>query len=352
MKAVLVIPTLTSGGAERVISELANEWCNTIDVTVVVLYKAPIHYDIDRKVKIKCLSSKPVGTRLGRVRQQIVNFYRFRKLVKSENPDFVLSFLTKFNIVNLLALIGCSVRVYVSDRSNVKAELNKTTRFFRKYVYRISNGIICQTNFQLEEVLETFGDIPAICINNPIRKVKCKSNFETNYRILTIGRLSPEKGHERMLRIFSTANIPEWKLTIVGAGPLLDELKSLAQNLKIADRVEFYGTTKNVDELFQSHDIFLFTSFFEGFPNALAEAMCAGLACISYDCVSGPAELINNNENGFLIDEGDQNTFVEKLEILASNSELRKSFGVKAIESVSKLSTSDISKKYRDFCSE
>lgn len=352
MKIFLIIPTLSSGGAERVISELANEWCREHQVTIVLHYDAAHYYTIDPRVEIKCLAEKPSNSRVQRIVQQFRNIFRLRAFVKHQKPDFCLSFLTKFNVVNLLSLSGINTKIIVSDRNNVELELDNKTKLFRKWTYSAASGIICQTEFQRNEALSSFPRMKSTCIPNPIRVVKQKVDFNEQKKILTIGRLAPQKGHERLLEIFARAEMADWTLTIVGAGELLDSLKAKAKDLGVLERVDFYGVTKDVDELFQTHDIFVLTSYFEGFPNALAEAMFAGMACVAFDCVSGPSELIESGKNGFLAEDGDIERFKNDLRTLMNDPQLRMEFAKNARQSMQKFTTEKVAQRYLEFCCE
>ncbi len=117
-----------------------------------------------------------------------------------------------------------------------------------------------------------------------------------------MGRFISSKQQSLLINIFDTIDDNNWKLIFLGDGPKLQELKSKAKTKKSFGRIIFEGNVSNVDEYYAKSKIFAFTSNSEGFPNALAEAMSAGCACISFDCIAGPSDLIKDEINGYLID--------------------------------------------------
>lgn len=161
-----------------------------------------------------------------------------------------------------------------------------------------------------------------------------------------MGRLVKEKGQKYLIESFSKVEESNWKLVILGDGPMKKELILLAENLNIKERVLFPGAVKDVDSWLQKSSIFAFSSISEGFPNALVEAMSSNLACVSFNCDAGPNEIITNNKNGFLVDVYDIDTFTEKIK----NSILRKEFSIEAGKINDNLNIDTISRRYLDFC--
>src|SRR5690606_37548169 len=141
--------------------------------------------------------------------------------------------------------------------------------------------------------------------------------------IICVGRLIPVKGHKYLIEAFANCkNIDDWKLVFLGDGILKNELLQQVKNLNLEDNVKFIGATKNVDEWLSRSSIFAFTSISEGFPNALAEGMSASLPCVSFNCVTGPKDLIKHGYSGYLIEVGDIENFSLTLNMLMENAEL------------------------------
>ena len=147
-----------------------------------------------------------------------------------------------------------------------------------------------------------------------------------------VGRLIESKHHDKLIEMFARVVIPGWKLLIVGYDHLkqknMSKLKKLISELNVEDRVILVGKQKNVDYYYLKSKIFAFTSSSEGFPNAIGEAISAGLPVVTYDCIAGPSEMIINSSTGFLIPLFDRDQFREKLELLMRSKELREKFGI------------------------
>jgi GalNAc-alpha-(1->4)-GalNAc-alpha-(1->3)-diNAcBac-PP-undecaprenol alpha-1,4-N-acetyl-D-galactosaminyltransferase len=140
-----------------------------------------------------------------------------------------------------------------------------------------------------------------------------------------------------------------WKLVFLGDGPLLAKAKQYVTDLGICDKVLFMGKKKEVELYYRKAKVFAFTSSSEGFPNALGEAMSAGLASISFDCVAGPSELIDDGINGFLIRGMNYELYRQRLKTLMENQEIRNSFRVKAKEKMEHFSIEYIGEKFYQF---
>ena len=146
--------------------------------------------------------------------------------------------------------------------------------------------------------------------------------------ILGAGRLIPLKGFNLLIRAFAHSGLyPGWKLVILGDGPEKKKLESLIEKLGLTKHVSLPGMIKDVEKYYQMASIFVLSSKYEGFPNALAEAMGAGLACISFDCAFGPAEMILHNQNGMLINTGDVESLTNALVELANDKAKRTRLG-------------------------
>lgn len=352
IKIALIIPTLKQGGAERVISELANAFYSKGHTVLLVLLSQAIEdfYELNSGIQVYRLQFEG-----GHIRQKVLSLtsslFNLRSIILKENPDAVLSFGDKYNVYTLLATKFLKTKVFISDRSNPKRKIPRSTEILRKHLYKYATGIIAQTALA-KEILEQKTNSKNIrVIPNPLKEIKKYPGIEREKIILNVGRLVPQKGQTYLLEAFSKIKDKSWRLVLLGNGPLLDALQKQAIELGIQDSVSFPGAVKNVDEWLARASIFAFPSISEGFPNALVEAMGAGLPCVSFDCDAGPAELINNGENGFLLPVKDINALSDTLEELASDPELRKKLGANAELSAQRFSIDIISTKYLDFFS-
>ena len=227
MKIFLVIPTLYAGGAERVMSILANNWSKKCDVEVEILLlaKGNPFYQIDSRVKVTNLGFKTNEQPFFKIISLFKLFFRFRKYVKKNRPDFVLCFMTKNNIFTLLSLFNCNVKTFVSERDSPTEKIPWITSFLRNKVYRFAEGIICQSKMSKKFIENETESKNVISIPNPLVVVENNNPFNREKIILNVGRMVEKKGQKYLIEAFSKLNCPDWKLIFLGDGHLKDELK-------------------------------------------------------------------------------------------------------------------------------
>lgn len=349
MKVLMIIPSLGSGGAERVLSGLANDWTvkNKCKIELVILMNSEDFYQINSKIKIHRLNYNPGG--IFKIIKLLILLFKLRLLIKAIKPDICLSFIKESNILTILATRWLKFKVIISERNSPLAPISSLYKTIRKYLYTRADGLIVQTQEYKDFVLREIGFVNQEIIPNPVRNIHCL-NENREKIIINIGRLIPVKGQSYLLEAFARCkNADDWSLVILGEGILKQDLIAQAKKLGIDQRVIFVGATKEVDQWLCRSSIFAFTSTSEGFPNALAEAMSASLPCISFNCVTGPKELIQDNINGFLIKVGDINNLVIRLEALIDSEQLRYSLGLNAKKTTELLEFNSISERYFSF---
>lgn len=349
-KIFLVLATLKQGGAERVMSELANQWASEkYDVHLILLANSEHFYNLHENV-----TRITLGLNHSSFTQKIfavINvIIKLRQLLKKERPDFVLCFGPKYNIMTIVAGRFLNLNIFVSDRSNPKRRPEFYIHLLRKLTYRFATGIIAQTSLAKEILGKSTKNRNIKVIPNPIKKINEYPHLKRENIILNVGRLVPEKGQKYLIESFFNIKDSSWKLVILGEGPLQIQLEDQIERLGIQDRVYMPGAVKNVDEWLAKSSIFAFSSISEGFPNALLEAMSSGLPCVSFDCDSGPRDVIMNGKNGFLISPRDTEEFKRALELLINNQTLRISLGNEAEITASKFDTEFIAEQYLSFC--
>lgn len=353
MKIALVIPSLGSGGAERVISILANHWANRSGcaVDLIVLSAGQAFYEIDPRVTVHQLGyvggKRGVAKIIGLLRGGCV----LRTILKQIKPDVVLSFIREANILTLLFSRFLGVRVVISERDSAEAIVSPVYSYLRRLTYPWANGIIVQTEHYKRFIVKEVGNDRVGVIANPVKKIE-QFHLKKEKVVITVGRLIEEKGQSYLLTAFKKSkHASDWQLAILGDGALKASLASEAIRLGISERVTFVGATKDVDRWLGRASIFAFPSVSEGFPNALAEAMSAGLPCISFNCVAGPSDLIEDGVNGFLVDVHDVDGLADRLDKLMCSSELREKFSIAARLVSSRLDANQISDEYYSFLS-
>lgn len=349
MKLFIIIPTLKQGGAERVSSELASHFSNKgVEVHLVLLAQADNFYEVANSVHIHRLGFVNHG-KLKKVISEIKVFFKLRSLLRQYKPDSVLSFMDKFNIFTILASFFLNLKVFISDRSNPNLKLSPLILVSKKIIYPLSCGIIAQTALAKNTLLDITNHKNIVVIPNPVKEVRLFPNIKKEKIILNVGRLVDEKGQKYLLEAFSKLNLQDWKLVILGEGPLRKDLENLILTLGLTNNVVLPGAVNNVDEWFAKSSIFAFTSISEGFPNALIEAMAAGLPCVSFDCEAGPRDIIKNGINGFLVEERNISELVEKIQSLIDDPILSEKISKNAINVRERYNLNSIGSKYFSF---
>ena len=317
MHIAIVTACITSGGAERVISELVNKWCeyNGVKCTLVLLYKQPFFYDINKKVEIVEIGEKSSFYYI----DKFLKYSKIREVLKKINADVVLSMPEEIGIYVIGALLGTKIPVVVSERNNPEImPYNKISRILRVLLYPYANGLIFQSrgamNFFPNRIRKK-----GIILPNPLNLEKLPEpyNKERKKVIVSVGRLEKQKNFQLLINAYDLfwRNNQEYSLTIYGEGCLRKDLEALIKTKNSGKTIFLPGRDENVLEKIKNASMFVLSSDFEGVPNALIEAMAMGIPSISTDCEpGGAAMLIENNKNGLLVPVRDKNALAEAMQ--------------------------------------
>ncbi len=317
-KIIFLIPSLTSGGSERVFSVLANHLDREkFDLIVAVLDTNNRFYDIDES------HVRLIDLKTPRVRQA---FSKIIRLISVEKPDLVVSTLTHLNqFISLVKPLLPRKTRFIARESSIlsvfhqRESMPKFRNWLIRRLYPSFDGIICQSQ-KMSHDFDTNYKIARTklsIINNPIdtegvlrlasaEKVASKN---TAFRFVSVGRLSSEKGLDKALRILATLDNRDFDYHIIGEGNERARLQTLAETLGISANVTFQGVQKNPFSWIASADFLLLTSQFEGFPNVLLEAGALGTPCIAFSCGGVAGEIIVNDVNGIVVPDGDEAAF-------------------------------------------
>ena len=343
----LVIPSLAAGGMERVMSEMANYLVNRgIEIYLLVMFKGDLFYQLDSKVKI----IQPAITKRHNLTYAFYLFQFIRFNIKSTNADAVLTFGERYNSYLLIATIGLKIPVYISDRSSPNKKLSWFNLWLSKILYRKADGIIAQTSLAADLLGKRLGGSHSNIkvIPNPLRKINTTATLKKN-QIVAIGRLVKEKRYDRLIEIISKLENKTWNLVIAGEGRLRPQIEKLIHEYKLEKRVTLVGQQSDIDRYLNESKIFVLASDSEGFPNALCEAMAHGLACISFDCVAGPSDIIENGVNGILVEDGNIELFAKELDTIINDESKRVLLGNVAQKIQTRLNPDLIFKQYLSF---
>lgn len=192
-------------------------------------------------------------------------------------------------------------------------------------------------------------DLPNLkVISNPLSFYPEKSSPLTHKNVIAVGRQSFQKGYDLLLNAWKIVNVkdPDWTLSIYGKSDAEQRLPELAAALNINESVHFYEPVKDIDMKFLESSIFVFPSRFEGFGMVLIEAMACGVPCVSFDCPYGPADIVTDGEDGFLIENGNVDAFAQMISVLIADENLRMAMGKRAKENVIKFQAENIIRQW------
>jgi len=296
-------------------------------------------YALDNRIQLVSLNiAQPSRTTLEGIRRNVSRLACLRYAIRQSRPDAIISFLDKTNVLTLLATRGLRIPVIVSERTNPALHtIGYPWSWMRRLLYPRASALVVQTeavkiNYSAKVRKRTWVVPNPVFIPKPHKRF---SELPTSKPFLVgLGRLSPEKGFDLLIRAF--AQLPptcdKWSLVIVGEGPQKAELDALCNCLGLTRRVIFTGLMKKPEEVLRQAGFFVLPSRYEGFPNALIEAMACGLPVISFDCPNGPREIIRDGVDGMLVSPGDSGALCNAMGRLIINKSLREKLALNAME--------------------
>ena len=310
-KIAFVIHSLELGGAERVISDLANNFSEeNFTVKIILFSNAKKHYDISESIEIisiEKLSKKNHYCVFNLA--QIRRVFLLRKILIDNEINCVISFTTIVNIYSILSVMNLDINLIISERTDPKIhKLDFLIRILRKFMYKFSDFLVVQNKIQLAYFLNYIDRKKVLIIPNPVNSIKESYEFDNSVNLVSVGRLVKSKNHIELIKIFKDSNV-NCMLYIIGDGDQRANIENYIENNNLSKKVKLLGVKKNIYEILNPNWIYISASLYEGFPNSLIEAMNAGLNCIVYDCPSGMGEIIDDKLNGYLIPLNNNNIF-------------------------------------------
>ncbi|WP_371312039.1 glycosyltransferase [Winogradskyella pacifica] len=366
--------TLGSGGAEKVISLLLKKLVIDYNVTLVLFYNT-IHFPIPEGVNLVILSKKSadrsfLSKTIDSLRF-IIKYYRF---VKKGRINISISFLAFPNLINgIISSLNKSVKTIISERGfpsdNVTSKLSLyISKIFYPIFYNRCDKLFSNSLHINKDLKDNFGvKIPMEVIYNPIEiphlvidSKKLNTSIDT-LKVITAGSLIKRKNQIMTIHAIMVSQL-KYEFSILGAGDLQGHLQSEIDKHQLGDSILLKGKVKNVNEHLLNSECFVLSSFTEGFPNALIEAMAIGLPSISTNCLSGPLELLNKNKDvtindgefyiakyGLLVNNDDHIGLSKALDFFHNNPEEREKFSKLSLERSKDYQLESIYKKFDHF---
>lgn len=343
-RITIVIPTLTVGGAERLVAILSGAWAERGHAVHILTFddgREPSFYPIHHAVVRQPLDL--IASSGGSLWRGLANNLRrlrvLRRAIRATQPDVVISFIDQTNVVTLLALLGTGIRTAVWENTDpLAAQTNRHVanwgRRMASFVYPLAYAVVAQTDAAAAFLARQYGD-KAIGIANPVMPPATGAPMMLKRpAVIGLGRLSPEKGFDLLLRAFAriARRFPDWHLYIFGEGSERVRLEALLRDHGLTDRIHLPGAIAEPTAALRAGDLFVLPSYIEGFSLALCEAMACGLPAVATDCSSGPRSVMRDQYDGLLVPPGDEPALAAAMTHLMGDGALRATFAARAPE--------------------
>ncbi len=348
MKILIVIHSLHSGGAERVTANLSRVWVEQgWDVSVATTASTGLDF-FQLHPTVKRIALNLAGESTGLFSAVMANVRRvraLRRVFQEERPDVVLGMMTTSGILSVLAGWGLSCRVFVSERTYPPMiPLGAFWEFLRRWSYPKATGVVALSKEGQVWIEQNCPGSNVTVIPNHVSwplengepHVKPESVLPAQRMLLlAIGRLGEEKQFGILIDAFAflAEDCEEWDLVILGEGREHHALENQVRSLGLENRIRLPGRAGNVADWYRRADLYVLSSRFEGFPNVLIEAMSCGCPVVSFDCETGPRDIIRNGVDGILVSpQSGAVGLASAIRSLLADEPLRLSMAAKAAE--------------------
>jgi glycosyltransferase involved in cell wall biosynthesis len=360
----LFAPSIGFGGTERVVCRLVNELVHYYNVNLVVLYNS-IDLPIHKEVNIISISNKSEhfsASQFIKTVDFIKSIFKYQKILRQNNISVSISFLVRQNVVNSIAkMFNSKTNTIISERCFPSNTYGSIGKMLVKYFYNKNDLLFSNSEHINTDLQNNFNlNIPAQVIYNPIKtlkKIPCFVSYKgenDTFKIISVGRLNPVKNQLSLIKSMALLN-EHFLLNIYGIGILEDKLKIETKYINLNERVIFKGNNDAIHKEIVKHHCLVLTSLSEGFPNVILEAMSLGVPVIATNCLSGPLELLNDNEPvtiekgsffeakyGLLVNVDDEHGLAEAIKYYQNNEDVRMNYGTLSFQKAKQFDISKI----------
>ena len=335
MKLVFITPGMTFGGAERVISILANIWCDMgheVSIFITATDRPPV-YKLNDKINVEHYSN---------FNENGVSHFKLissiRSFVNKEKPDCVISFINDVCAYTIIALMGKNIPIIYSERNDPnKTNQRKVDKIFRKIVEFGATYIVFQTEGAKQCYSKKVQRKSSIILNPvELNRIPNRKKEDIDYsEIVKVARLEPQKNQELLIDAFNLVSKKHQDavLKIYGEGSLKNKLQNIIDELGLKDKVLLMGAKQDVLEWIKGSYCFVLTSDFEGLPNSLIEAMCMGIPCISTD-------------RGLIVPCGDKERLAEAINMYLEQRHIAMQYGEEAYKLRDEIESHTVAKEW------
>lgn len=341
---VFVIPELSGGGAARVASILTRHWTDIgYEVHLVTFETAGTTpaYKLSSKIILHQISKPHSQPGLSFAFTNFSRIASVRKIIRKARPHAVIAFLLEANVVSLIASAGLRIPVIISERNHPAFhKISLLKQVIRSLSYRYAARLCVQTA-EIRDWFRNHLGVDSAVIANPVDPPNVASSIEPRprNRIVSLGRLEPQKAYADLINAFASIQnfAPQWNLTIFGEGSERRNLERLLDTLDLRGRVLLPGTTSDPARELGTAELFVLPSAYEGYPNALLEALANGLCVIATDCPGASSEILGQGQYGVIVPPNDVQALASAMLQVITNTALRSKYAQRAHHAVSHL---------------
>lgn len=347
--ALLVYDISLTGGAEHVALNLASEFSKIYKTCLVSIFDQKHIYNTIYPYEIYILSKQNVSITMNLMKLSA----RLRNYIRQNKIDILIAITAGVVTVANLATINMRVKVIYAEHSNLENKTYGKKHQLRQFIgAKVSDIVVTLTNRDQDNFKKMYGIrgekiyvIPNWYVPNTVSNEK---NRNISKCIISVGRLEKVKGYHYLLEVAKKIYpyFPDWKWDIYGEGNLREEIQRQIKLNSLGDFIELKGNIMDLSKIYGNYSIYVMTSLYEGLPMSLLEAQAAGLPIVSFDCPTGPAEIVANGVNGIIVQAYNVEKMVMALKRLMEDANLRESYASKASINLYRFSKENVMQKW------
>lgn len=352
MRIIYILKSFAQlAGTERVVADKINYLAKKgYDITLITYEQGvhPLAYPLHPTVKHIDLDTRFFTLYKYSLFTRLIHYFKLKrvfrrklqKIVNEQEPDYIITTTYSLKVANEILSVKRNAKTIMESHINHDS-LIRHCDFKKNSINRFIFKIYDNQNLRTLQKYDSFialtrsdafqwgkSGIKVKVIPNPVTEYPdtIDTNKTCNYRIIAVGRLNHQKGFEKLINAFSliSQKHPKWRIDIFGQGELEGELNNQIINNNLQDRIIIHQPTKDIYKEYLHSDLYVLSSNFEGFGLVLIEAMACGLPVVSFDCPYGPGELIINEKNGLLVENGNVTDLANKIEWMINHESERK----------------------------
>lgn len=359
MKLLYIVPSINdAGGVARVLSAKTNylieKWGFEIHILTQNKGNSSLFYFFNPKIVLHDMILE------GNKMNYLLNYKNeLQKHCKQINPDVIIvadnglkAYLVPFFLDKKTPLVFESHgSKFIAEQKQSEHVWSKLKMKFKLFIKEFGAKKYTRFVALSDESLKEWRITNGVVITNPLCDFPKKLSDQSSKKVIAVGRHAYEKGFDNLLKIWKKVveDYPDWVLEIYGKSDEKFELRKLANNLNLTENIVFHEPVQNINDKYSEASFYLMTSRFEGFGMVLIEAMAAGLPCVAYDCPCGPRNIIDNEKNGFLIQNNNEKDYINAVKTLIEDKELRIRLGETAKSVISEYNLDEIMQSWNQF---